>query len=629
MKTNFKSTITLIFLIIASFYQIFSQENSKLTSFQQEKVEEYLNQVEVYYKEGNLQQSIFYINKVAFLYWDAGSIEIAIQYFLESIPLNEKIQNYEDIKAIYSNIGLMYTDQEKLEEALEFFQKSLSVRRRIGNQEEIASGLLDIAYILGLQKDFDNAIEKVEEALDLSQKINHPQLTLNCFNLLSTYYKDIGNTGKASEYLDMYTSYSMNQETENIREELGSEITKSRADVERGKAEKRANELEFQLNQMRMRAEQDSISLLAAATSDSLKQSEKTGLERQIEIELLQANKEKNEAQLKEEKAVQARQRIMLFSAGGILLFVAFMSMLLYRSGRARLKINQQLEIRNKEIEDQRDKIKKQNEDISKSINYAQGIQKALLPPQLELANYIPDSFVFFKPRDVVSGDYYWFNDIVPINGEDFEKEDGIKLVSNKFAVSAIDCTGHGVPGAFMSMIGYNLLDEIISSGTIKANEILEKLHLGVRKALRQGETDNHDGMDMALCVIDRKEKLVEFSGAKNPMIYIQDGELVRVKGDKNPIGGMQTEPVRKFTSHTLKIDKPTWIYLFSDGFPDQFGGKDGRKFMSKRFYELLLEIHQDPMCDQRQLIKETLINWKGDYKQIDDVLVIGFKLEL
>jgi len=608
-------------------FNVTAQEEVNLTNFQKNKVDEYLELSEMYDKEGNIQQSIFYLNKVAFIYWDAGEIENAIHYFLESVPLNEKINNYTDIKAIYSNIGLMYTDQEKLEEALEYFNKSLTIRRKVGDKAEIASGLIDVAYILGLLRNYDKAIDKVEEALEVSQRINNPQLTLNCFNLLADYFKNTGNLGKANEYLDKYASYSMHQETEGLKEVYSEQISKTLAEVEKEKAEKRANQLQFEVNKLKMKARQDSVELISSQTSDSLKDAEQLSRIRQIEIDRLEVNREKDALALKQEQAIRQKQKVMLISAGIVLTLVGLMSLLLYRSGQARLRVNKKLEVQNKEIQEQKDKITKQKDDISKSINYAQGIQKALLPRQEELSDYLSDSFIFFKPRDVVSGDYYWFNNIMPFNGNS-DTNEGLKVNSDKFAISAIDCTGHGVPGAFMSMIGYNLLDEIIASGEIQANIMLEKLHVGVRKALRQGETDNHDGMDMALCVIDRQEKTIEFAGAKNPMIYMQDGKMHRVKGDKNPIGGIQTEPVRKFTSHTIKVDRPTWVYLFSDGFADQFGGKDGRKFMSKRFYDLLLEIHKDPMPDQRQLIKETLINWKGDYKQIDDVLVVGFRIE-
>ncbi|HRX67447.1 MAG TPA: SpoIIE family protein phosphatase, partial [Tenuifilaceae bacterium] len=194
--------------------------------------------------------------------------------------------------------------------------------------------------------------------------------------------------------------------------------------------------------------------------------------------------------------------------------------------------------------------------------------------------------------------------------------------------ISAVDCTGHGVPGAFLSMIGYNLLDDILNRGIIKPGLILKELNSGIRKALRQDETDNRDGMDMALCVIDPQTKTVEFAGAKNPLIYITNGEAVRMRGDKDSIGGGTVNTDYEFTTQIIDAKNPTWIYVFSDGFIDQFGGNDGRKFMIKNFTELLQHIHQFPACEQREILKITFNEWKRkEYPQVDDVLVIGFKV--
>ena len=195
--------------------------------------------------------------------------------------------------------------------------------------------------------------------------------------------------------------------------------------------------------------------------------------------------------------------------------------------------------------------------------------------------------------------------------------------------LAAIDCTGHGVPGAFMSLIGNDVLTEVVlNQGTIEANLILEKLHQGVRYLLRQQTNDNRDGMDLSLVVIDPENKTLNFAGAKNPLVYIQDNKLYTIKGDKMPIGGEQREDERQFTAHTVSLDGPTTIYLFSDGFQDQFGGERGRKFMRNRFYDLLLEQHSQPMDAQKVTFKQVFEDWKGEESQIDDVLLIGTKLD-
>ena len=255
--------------------------------------------------------------------------------------------------------------------------------------------------------------------------------------------------------------------------------------------------------------------------------------------------------------------------------------------------------------------IEEQRDEILSSIQYAQRIQASILPRDDYFQKLLSEHFILFKPRDVVSGDFYWLAES-----------------NSKIVLTAVDCTGHGVPGAFMSMVGNDLLNAIVKDKHIsKANEILTQLHKNVRLALQQKETQTNDGMDMALVSIDLKNKILEFAGAKNPLIYIQNGELHQIKGDIMGIGGVQQERERVFTAHEIDISKPTTFYLFSDGYQDQFGGKKGRKFMTKRFRELLFDIHKKPMQEQKSILETTLKDWRGKEEQVDDILVIGVKI--
>ena len=258
------------------------------------------------------------------------------------------------------------------------------------------------------------------------------------------------------------------------------------------------------------------------------------------------------------------------------------------------------------------EEIKDQNRNIKASINYAKRIQEAMLPKLDNIKAGLPESFVLFRPRDIVSGDFYWYAQI-----------------NEKIIFAAVDCTGHGVPGAFMSMIGNDILNQIVEvEQETDAKAILEKLHNGIRTVLRQEESQNRDGMDMALCVIDRQQKQLEFAGAKNPLIFIRNGELNEIKGSKLPIGGFQKEMVREFESHTITLTEPTAFYMFSDGYADQFGGEMGKKFMKKYFKRLLKEIHQKPLADQKRLLNNQIIEWMGSkYSQTDDILVVGFRV--
>jgi two-component system, sensor histidine kinase LadS len=283
----------------------------------------------------------------------------------------------------------------------------------------------------------------------------------------------------------------------------------------------------------------------------------------------------------------------------------------------------EELEIQKKNIETQHKLIAQKNHDIMDSIHYGQKIQSAMLPSVETIRQVFPESYVFFKPRDVVSGDFYYFYDTSYGQGASLGNQ------SRKIIMAAIDCTGHGVPGAFMSMIANDLLNEIIQKqGVTDARQILQKLDQGVIRALRQEVSDNRDGMDMSLCVIDPLHQTLEFAGAKNPLLLMFNGKVHLIKGENRSIGGGglgQGNAI--FSAYTIKIDEPACIYLFSDGFQDQFGGRKGKKFMVKNFRNLLFEHHQKPFEEQRKILEETFFKWKSDHDQVDDILVMGFKI--
>ncbi|MBN2519406.1 MAG: SpoIIE family protein phosphatase [Bacteroidales bacterium] len=268
---------------------------------------------------------------------------------------------------------------------------------------------------------------------------------------------------------------------------------------------------------------------------------------------------------------------------------------------------NKKLEVAYKEIEQQK-------KNITDSIIYAKRIQNAILPSNQEFNELLPDSFIFFKPRDIVSGDFYW-----------------LEKVNNHVIVAAVDCTGHGVPGAFMSIVGHNQLHHAVEDADNKHSpaDILNKLNYGVTHTLKQtsGVRSVKDGMDVALCSFNDKFNKVEFAGAFNPLILVRDNEIIQVKGDKFPIGAFLDEELKKFTNHEMPLKKGDMLYIFSDGYVDQFGGDTGRKFLIKNFKDLLLKISKKPLNEQKQILKETLDQWKKGYPQIDDILIIGIKI--
>ncbi|MEM6297626.1 MAG: PAS domain-containing protein, partial [Bacteroidota bacterium] len=273
---------------------------------------------------------------------------------------------------------------------------------------------------------------------------------------------------------------------------------------------------------------------------------------------------------------------------------------------------NKEIKLQHEEYVKQSQLLEIQNQRVSDSIQYASRIQQSIMTRKEVVESAFEDAFIMLLPRERVSGDFYYFVE-----------------VGDRLILVAADCTGHGVPGAFMSLIGHNLLDQMVKMmGLTSPEMMLSGLHMGVQKNLRQKETQNRDGMDIAICCWDRGQQVLEFAGAKNPIFYIQDGEAHLLKGDRTPIGGIQKEKRRMFTKHKIDLkDKETTFYLFSDGFQDQFGGENDRKFGGKRFRALLESIHTLPMKEQQEILLQTHDNWRGDGSQLDDILVTGIKI--
>ena len=255
--------------------------------------------------------------------------------------------------------------------------------------------------------------------------------------------------------------------------------------------------------------------------------------------------------------------------------------------------------------------IESKNTLITDSIRYAESIQNAILPDKEFMKKEMPEHFVLFKPKDIVSGDFYW-----------------VKKIRNFLIIAAVDCTGHGVPGAFMSMLGTSFLNETVSKAKFdKANEILERLRKMVKISLKQTGKDieQRDGMDMALCILDLDNKEMQYAGAYNPLYLIRNGELIEYKADRQPIGFHYVE--KEFTNHVIRLQEGDAIYIFSDGFYDQLGGELNKKFLSKNFKSLLLEINKESMDQQKDLLEKTLREWMKNMEQIDDILVMGIRV--
>jgi serine phosphatase RsbU (regulator of sigma subunit) len=262
------------------------------------------------------------------------------------------------------------------------------------------------------------------------------------------------------------------------------------------------------------------------------------------------------------------------------------------------------------EVERQSRKVVELYKNVTDSIRYAKRLQESILPPEKRIKELLPDSFVLYRPKDIVSGDFYW-----------------VEKVDNKVMFAAVDCTGHGVPGAFMSLVGHNGLNQSIKEhGITKPSDVLRDLNRISYETLHKDRDQFvRDGMDMALCALDPDRLILEYAGANCPLYLVREGEVVPFPPDKRPIGGFDLGD-QGFTDHRIQLRKGDVIYIFSDGYADQFGGPKGKKFLYRRFRELLVSIHDKPMDRQKGMLLEALNQWRGAQEQVDDILVIGMR---
>ena len=485
-------------------------------------------------------------------------------------------------------------------------------------------------YIIRNEEQYIQSHTKIAQELDANlQAKNLPQDTKNKLHqLLVNYTKAFAQFVRLGQTLGLQNNGGLKSELDNKISEIESELININVDTEKTK-----NRLFIQLNLY------TSIVVLGLIFMSiylgwffSRKMTEDLSkLSSNIDLFVnsgftddtnLQTNKDDEIGQLIGNYMTMKKETISLFNN-----FKA-------KVERRTAEINQkkiEIQLQKEEIETQRDDLyeknllisqqreitEKHNKSMLDSINYAKKIQESMLPPISDMQLNFHDGFVLYLPKDIISGDFYTIG-CIDVNGK------------QKKLVAAADCTGHGVPGALMSMMAISLLNEIVSKEHIcDTAEILNKLRLNIVKSLHKGKSEkvSNDGLDIALCVIDMENKKAEFSGANRPMYLIRNNELQIIKGDKMPIGNYvnQHTPFKKVEFDIQNEDR---LYLFTDGYADQFGGEDNRKFMNKRFRELIFNIHHLPMNEQMHILNKEHLSWKGERVQLDDILVIGIEIK-
>jgi len=523
---------------------------------------------------------------------------LVLDYLYKFLNLSIELKDENSMAQANGAIGKVYLNSKKLDSAYVYLTKSLNAWEKLNSPFEIATNYLSFGDYYLQKKNATLCLDYLNKAIKISYKVQSLDIRKSAYLTLRIIYERTGNYKLALEYADKYNKASDSLQNKN----LADKITK----------------MELKKNFEREMLEKENEQKIA---------------QQQTELE--------NEAKLK-------RQRMITLFFTIALLFMIAIAVLVLRSNRQKHRANQLLKAQhneimeknaklhqqNEEIETQRDEIEiqlnrvtklkeeveKQKQHVTDSIIYAKRIQQALLPPEEMINAFFTENFIIFKPRDIVSGDFYWF-----------ARKDNLAIIT------AADCTGHGVPGAFMSMLGISFLNEIINDlkiNEINAGVILTTLRRFVKTSLRQTGKDNEakDGMDMALCVIDSENKKLHYSGAHNPLIFIHNNELTHYKADKMPIGIHIRET--DFSNNEIIIENGDLFYIFSDGFVDQFGGLDGKKLMIKHFKDKILEFHNLEMEAQKEEILNLFDNWiapnenrTNGYEQIDDVCVIGCKI--
>lgn len=516
-------------------------------------------------------------NNIGLAYAEAGNLAQSLEYHLKCLRLVEKHQDKKGMANSYGNIGELYMKQEKFADALTYLFKSLAISQEISDRNGIAASYYAIGLARSAMGELKKALEALAQALAVSQEIGDLDATKDAHRELALVYKRLGDYPFALRHLENYMQIKDSLMNEgNIRN----------------------------LEEMQTRFETE---------------------KKEQEIQLLQKDQHIRELQLSEQQANINRQRIVIYSATGGLLLVVALIFFIWKSYREKQRINTGLERKNKEIHLQKELIEEKNTLITDSIDYARNIQQAILPSDQAICAHLPDAFIFFQPKDIVSGDFYWMK----------------ACPGDKVLFAAVDCTGHGVPGAFMSVMAYNMLENILADKHITQPAlILDALNRSVLETLRQ---DNENatakyGMDISLICWDKRAMQVEFAGAHNPLLIVssqaQAGgrvaqaaatplSLTEVKADKTTMGLAR----EKFTGHTFPVNRGDMLYLFTDGYADQKGGPQRKKFFGASLRNLLKDISHLPCGEQRQKLSDTLEAWKGSCEQIDDILVTGVRI--
>ena len=581
-----------------------------------------------------------------------GNLELALSYFREALRYTDK-KNLALAGNVHNHIGQIAVQQGKFDVAMEHFPKAMSIRIQLGDVEGQASSYLNIGTAYHKSQYYQLAQSQYELSLDNYVLCDNEIGIADCYNNLGALWLDLHEHRRALDYFlkseEIYLKNNINLQLWNVYFNIGNtymmlhELEQARIYFQKmqqlsddmASPSKLAESFrimgafyydldmpdsamyyyskaidiaqhhglyEILYDALEWRSRQHSLlARYAEALTDYMNQCDAFQAINNLETAkaFVQKSEQYKHYMLQQEQLYRYRiQQAFIIGLSAILVLVAAMGIEARRGFLQKKKANALLT--------------KQKEEITDSLRYASMIQKATLPAKEFSERVLPEHFIYYRPRDLVSGDFYWID----------RKGDYI-------IVAAADCTGHGVPGAIVSMLGISTLTKIAGKMKIpKADEILNELRNEIIQLLNpEGSVDTRqDGMDIALTIINTKKREIEFAGAFNPLYIVRNGELMEKKADRMPIG-LFLKSEAPFKSSCFEYIPGDTIYLFSDGYADQFGGKNDSKFKTKNFKDLLLNICQYPLDEQAEIIDKTHLEWRGQTPQVDDILVVGIKL--
>ncbi len=487
----------------------------------------------------------------------------------------------------YAGIGDVFRALDKLDSADIYYKKAIKIEEDKENFSQLVSLYSNYSLIPRFQKKYDVSIEYCKKALDLAIKFKTEEWINIVYRQLSDTYYDKGDYKNAKIYQEKIVKYA--GITKRTLDQIWTNDRLADINAKLNNFKDAYNNLDIAFRLYEDYNSSESKSNLNKVEEDNLKK------QKQLEIDIINQQKES-------EKKVKNISFIALGISIALIFGIVFSLVKISKSKK--LIALQQLE-----TEKQKHLVEEKQKEMIESITYAKRLQEAILPPKEFIDKHLPNNFILYKPKDLVAGDFYW-----------------AEKINDLFFIAAADSTGHGVPGAMVSVVCSNALNRSVKEfNLIDTGKILDKTRELVLETFEKSVSEVKDGMDVSLLCIDKKNKLIFWSGANNPLWYIQDNILKEIKADKQPIG--KTEYPKPFTRHQINYIENTTFYLFTDGFADQFGGPNGKKFKYKQFSDLLLKNTYLSQEEQSVIFDKTFKEWKGDLEQVDDVCVIGIKI--